>query len=42
MARNGGIGVIHRNMSIADQASEVQKVKHRPREMYAFEVPHAT
>ena len=27
MARNGGIGVIHRNMSAADQASEVQKVK---------------
>jgi IMP dehydrogenase len=27
MARYGGIGVIHRNMSIADQASEVQKVK---------------
>jgi len=27
MARNGGIGVIHRNMSIADQAAEVQKVK---------------
>ena len=27
MARCGGIGVIHRNMSIADQASEVQKVK---------------
>ncbi len=27
MARNGGIGVIHRNMSVADQASEVQKVK---------------
>jgi len=27
MARSGGIGVIHRNMSIADQASEVQKVK---------------
>ena len=23
MARNGGIGVIHRNMSIEDQASEV-------------------
>ena len=27
MARHGGIGVIHRNMSVADQASEVQKVK---------------
>ena len=27
MARNGGIGVIHRNMSISDQAAEVQKVK---------------
>ena len=27
MARHGGIGVIHRNMSITDQASEVQKVK---------------
>ncbi|MFK8024380.1 MAG: IMP dehydrogenase [Ilumatobacter sp.] len=27
MARNGGIGVIHRNMSITDQAAEVQKVK---------------
>ena len=27
MARHGGIGVIHRNMSIADQAAEVQKVK---------------
>ena len=27
MARCGGIGVIHRYMSIADQASEVQKVK---------------
>ena len=27
MARYGGIGVIHRNMSITDQASEVQKVK---------------
>jgi IMP dehydrogenase len=27
MARHGGIGVIHRNMSIGDQAAEVQKVK---------------
>jgi IMP dehydrogenase len=27
MARHGGLGVIHRNMSITDQASEVQKVK---------------
>ncbi len=27
MARHGGIGVIHRNMSAADQAAEVQKVK---------------
>src|ERR1700730_10520330 len=27
MARQGGIGVIHRNMSIADQASEVDLVK---------------
>lgn len=27
MARYGGIGVIHRNMSISDQAAEVQKVK---------------
>jgi IMP dehydrogenase len=27
MARYGGIGVIHRNMSIVDQAAEVQKVK---------------
>lgn len=27
IAREGGIGVIHRNLSIADQASEVQKVK---------------
>ncbi len=27
MARCGGIGVIHRNLTIADQASEVQRVK---------------
>jgi IMP dehydrogenase len=27
MAREGGIGVIHRNQSVADQAAEVQKVK---------------
>ncbi len=27
MARHGGIGIIHRNMTIADQAAEVRKVK---------------
>ena len=27
MARAGGLGVIHRNLTIADQAAEVQKVK---------------
>ena len=27
MARHGGIGVIHRNLAIADQAAEVDKVK---------------
>ena len=27
MAREGGIGVIHRNLSIVDQAAEVQRVK---------------
>ena len=28
IAREGGIGVIHKNMSIADQAAQVRKVKH--------------
>ncbi|MFX3806060.1 IMP dehydrogenase, partial [Streptococcus suis] len=27
MARAGGLGVIHKNMSIAEQADEVRKVK---------------
>jgi IMP dehydrogenase len=27
MAQNGGIGILHRNLSIAEQASEVDKVK---------------
>src|SRR5210317_984311 len=27
MAREGGIGVLHKNMSIIDQAAEVRKVK---------------
>src|SRR5258708_17887555 len=27
LAREGGIGIIHRNLSIADQAQEVDKVK---------------
>ena len=27
MAREGGIGIIHRNMSVAAQAHEVNKVK---------------
>jgi IMP dehydrogenase len=27
LARQGGIGVIHKNMSVEDQASEVDKVK---------------
>ena len=27
MAQNGGIGIIHKNMSIADQAAEIDKVK---------------
>jgi IMP dehydrogenase/GMP reductase len=27
MARAGGMGVVHRNLSVADQAAEVDKVK---------------
>jgi IMP dehydrogenase len=27
MARQGGLGVIHKNMGIEEQADEVQKVK---------------
>ena len=27
MARNGGIGILHKNVSVADQAAEVDKVK---------------
>ena len=27
MARAGGIGIVHRNLSIADQVSEVDRVK---------------
>ena len=32
MAREGGLGIIHKNMSIAEQAAQVDKVKryHRP------------
>ena len=29
IAREGGIGIIHKNMSIEEQASEVDKVKDR-------------
>src|SRR5699024_4258977 len=27
MARAGGLGIVHRNLSVADQAAEVDKVK---------------
>ncbi|MDS5801990.1 IMP dehydrogenase, partial [Streptococcus pneumoniae] len=27
MARQGGMGVVHKNMSVAEQANEVRKVK---------------
>ena len=27
MAQNGGIGIIHRNLSVEDQAAEIGKVK---------------
>ena len=31
MARNGGIGVLHRNLSIDDRAAQVDVVKFRVR-----------
>ncbi|MEM9177055.1 MAG: IMP dehydrogenase, partial [Myxococcota bacterium] len=27
MARNGGIGIVHKNLTVAEQAAEVDKVK---------------
>ncbi|MDG2111326.1 MAG: IMP dehydrogenase [Actinomycetota bacterium] len=44
MARHGGIGVVHRNLSIDDQASEVDKVKRSESGMIVDPVtlpPHA-
>lgn len=32
MAREGGMGIIHKNMTIAEQASEVDKVKDKKME----------
>ena len=45
MARQGGIGVIHRNLSIEDQAAEVDRVKRSEAGMISEPVtvsPHAT
>ena len=39
MAREGGIGVLHRNMSIEEQAAEVQKVKRSQSGMRLFGIP---
>ncbi len=37
MARNGGIGIIHKNMSIEEQVEEVKKVK-RYNEIFTYDV----
>ena len=45
MARNGGIGVVHRNLDIDDQANEVDKVKRSESGMIVEPItlpPHAT